>query len=488
MTGRPVAILMMLTFLVPSVARAQAPKAGVVTTLEGNVTARRVALPAPVSLKFKDDIFLQDTVTTGDSSLARMLLGGKAVVTVRERSVLTITEVPGRSTLELESGKFALAVAREKMRPGEEIRIRTPNAVAGVRGTVVITEVNRQGAQIGAGVPAVVAISGLFLNVSPGSTLTLAGPILQAGNSSTVRGLSSSALLFVGAGGGVSISGLTSAVASFTGGSLGVGTVFSASRDGAFTTNGATTPFLSLNTGTHTLSLTSLGTTAFSISGVNTADEVVDESVTLTVGTDQPLRHGGALLDTTSATANVAYGVIVDKALLDATAPIFDLKSSSNLSVTNTLIGVQNQGKLTALGPVIKLNASTLSAITHAINVSGGSLLNVTGDLLGLANGSTLSVANGALLNVSGNSVVNVSGALINFGGTGGNTVSVTNSLCSTSCATVGGIPVLATNDASILITNPIKNSSLGTLSLSSSQAAAIVADGAGTKVTISGN
>ena len=57
--------------------------------------------------------------------------------------------------IELESGKFALAVAREKMRPGEEIQIRTPNAIAGVRGTVVITEVNRQGAQL-TGNPAVV--------------------------------------------------------------------------------------------------------------------------------------------------------------------------------------------------------------------------------------------------------------------------------------------------------------------------------------------
>jgi hypothetical protein len=155
MIKRCLAVLLSVALLAPSVAFAQS-KAGVVTTLEGNVSARRVALPSPVPLKFKDDVFLQDTVTTGDKSLARMLLGGKAVVTVRERSILTITEVPGRSTIDLESGKFALAVAREKMRPGEEINIRTPNAIAGVRGTVVVTEVNRQGAQVGGGAPAVV--------------------------------------------------------------------------------------------------------------------------------------------------------------------------------------------------------------------------------------------------------------------------------------------------------------------------------------------
>src|SRR6185436_3898468 len=150
MVKRGLAVLLSAVLLVPSAVLAQS-KAGIVTTLEGNVTARRVALTTPVPLKVKDEVFLQDTVTTGDQSLARMLLGGKAVVTVRERSVLTITEVPGKSTIDLESGKFALAVAREKMRPGEEILIRTPNAIAGVRGTVVVTEVNRQTAQRGGG-------------------------------------------------------------------------------------------------------------------------------------------------------------------------------------------------------------------------------------------------------------------------------------------------------------------------------------------------
>jgi hypothetical protein len=153
---RPLAALIAVAMLWPSLATAQATRAGVVTTLEGTVTARRVALPAPVPLKFKDDVFLQDRVTTGDRSLARMLLGGKAVVTVRERSVLTITEVPGKSTIEHENGKFGLAVAREKMRSGEEILIRTPNAIAGVRGTVVITEVSRQRTQAGGAAPAVV--------------------------------------------------------------------------------------------------------------------------------------------------------------------------------------------------------------------------------------------------------------------------------------------------------------------------------------------
>ncbi|HUF92322.1 MAG TPA: FecR domain-containing protein [Candidatus Limnocylindria bacterium] len=147
---RPAVALLVLIALWPTLVLGQ-DRAGVVTTLEGVATVTRAAIAQPVALKFKDDVFLNDRVVTGDRSLARMLLGGRAVVTVRERSALTISEIPGRSTIELTTGKMALAVAREKMRPGDVIEIRTPNAIAGVRGTVVVAEVFQAGAQAGGG-------------------------------------------------------------------------------------------------------------------------------------------------------------------------------------------------------------------------------------------------------------------------------------------------------------------------------------------------
>jgi hypothetical protein len=141
--GRLLIVLVAFVFLTPSAVPAQSSKAGVVTTLEGNVTVTTASLPQPRPLQFRDDVFVNDRVVTGDRSIIRMLLGGKAVVTVRERSSLTITEVPGKSTIALDSGKIAVAVAREKVRSGEQVEVRTPNAVAGVRGTVFITEVSQ---------------------------------------------------------------------------------------------------------------------------------------------------------------------------------------------------------------------------------------------------------------------------------------------------------------------------------------------------------
>ena len=117
-------------------------RVGVVTTIEGLATVARVALPEPQLLKFKDDLFLRDRITTGERSLVRVLLGGKATVTARERSVLTITEVPGVATINLGAGRVAVAVAKGLMKPGEVIEIKTPNAVTAIRGTVVIAEVS----------------------------------------------------------------------------------------------------------------------------------------------------------------------------------------------------------------------------------------------------------------------------------------------------------------------------------------------------------
>src|SRR5262245_11493716 len=134
-------VLVALALTSPGPAFAQLTKAGVVTTLQGTVT--RASLSQPQLLKFRDDVFVQDRVVTGDDSIARILLGGKAIVTVRERSSLTISESPGVSTVNVGEGRAAIAVVKERMKPGETVERRTPNAIDGIRGTIVIGHVDR---------------------------------------------------------------------------------------------------------------------------------------------------------------------------------------------------------------------------------------------------------------------------------------------------------------------------------------------------------
>jgi hypothetical protein len=154
-TSRLSLVLVALALISPASAFAQLTKAGVVTTLQGTATVTRASLSQPQPLKFRDDVFVQDRVVTGDDSVARILLGGKAIVTVRERSSLTISESPGVSTVNVGEGRAAIAVVKERMKPGETVEIRTPNAIAGIRGTIVVVEVDRVSAQAGSSANAV---------------------------------------------------------------------------------------------------------------------------------------------------------------------------------------------------------------------------------------------------------------------------------------------------------------------------------------------
>ena len=129
-----------LTMGLPRYAQAQS-SVGVVTTLVGEATVARVAAPQPQALKKLDNVFPMDRITTRERSVVHVLMGGKALLTVRELSVVTITEEGGRSTVDLQSGKVGLAVVREKMKPGDVIEVHTPHAVAAVRGTVLVVEI-----------------------------------------------------------------------------------------------------------------------------------------------------------------------------------------------------------------------------------------------------------------------------------------------------------------------------------------------------------
>jgi hypothetical protein len=177
--------------LVPSPVRAQG--LGVVTTLTGTATLARASQSQP--LRFRDSLFEQDKIATAEKSLVRVLLGGKAVVTIRELSELTITEGHAKSIIQLSAGKIGLAVARQRMKPGEEIEVRTPNAVAAVRGTVFVVELIRPKAGASGAAPFVTnvhVVKGIVdvsaLNAAPGTAPTRVGAGQSIGVTAGIAG------------------------------------------------------------------------------------------------------------------------------------------------------------------------------------------------------------------------------------------------------------------------------------------------------------
>jgi hypothetical protein len=276
--------------------------------------------------------------------------------------------------------------------------------------------------------------------------------------------------------------------------------VFSGSQ---VTSLGSTDPFAFIDGGTHILAgnpNTGSGFAMFSLSGRNTAT-AVDAQTGLLLGTDRPIQGAlqldgsrpmlTPLLETSGATVTGQKVLRIDNALLEATAPLLNLRANGSTQSVMTATG-SNALDLTFQTRVVALGSSMIRLDNSILNVANGSLVNVNaskltvgGDLVNLVNGATLSILNGPLITVAGSGFTTIAGGLLNFGGTGGNTVNVTNSLCP--CSLFGGVPVALQNGAlatNVQISNPIKNPALGTLNLSPNAALAVV-NGAGSKLTV---
>jgi hypothetical protein len=746
---------------------------GVVTTLTGQATVARPTQSQPLPLHFKDDVYGRDRISTAEKSLVRVLLGGKAVVTVRELSVLTISEDLGHADINLQSGKVALAVAHQRMKPGESITLRARNAVAAIRGTVVIAEVLTATAQLGqpaqasGGIGVFHVLNGTVEVTPPGgnpfivtsgqsgdgtgrvwtrtpsedaairqglttdqrsgsqpdntallqkqaeqaaalSELIAPGPeqtgptiptaticpptcsvmvphqppppntanLIQnpgaedvlanwsptgATSSNPTFGFINSPegrRMFVISTGNGSVNGTASTLTqgfSSTGDSvfaLGFRSAFASTELGrnpsfndtfqataidsagnqallamesrntsAFSLQGlindqnyGVTDFrtwaktwvtTTTDTGILHFQVFNVGDTAFDstalvdsvfaykvtpvflirngaqlvtaapvlsaaplaewigqppvsfdslmvlcchgsailggrllhakdtdldvpftllsvvqggqfravspdslvlleggnhaigtqvgifdLSGVNTA---LDASTGIVLGTEQPLTLGSfprPLFETSGAQVNTRKVIQLDTALLEASAPLIWAHNASSITTSQDAIDLSFRARVASIGSVVRLDSSTLTVANgSAINVAA-SVLRVTGDLFTLLNGSTLNVLNGALLSASGGSNVFVSGALIAFGGTGGNLVSVTNNFCAAGgCQTIGGIVVALAGGAtasqvSIGPSSVIKNGGLGSVS---TNGALIRVVGPTTRVSIAG-
>jgi hypothetical protein len=200
---------------------------------------------------------------------------------------------------------------------------------------------------------------------------------------------------------------------------------------------------------------------AFDLRGSATTTETDPDAAGRTVGTDTPVQAAGTLMQLNgTTTVSADHALRVDTALLEATAPLFNLTPGSSFTAANDFINLVQKAKLTANIPadaLVKLNGATLTIINGGlVNVAGGSFAKLTGNLVTLANGSTMTLGNGPLVMVSGNSSFVLSGALVNFVGSA-NTLNVTNSLTPTGF--LNGVPVFSalggTNGFTITNTAP---------------------------------
>ena len=229
-----------------------------------------------------------------------------------------------------------------------------------------------------------------------------------------------------------------------------------------------TDPLVSMSGGSLAVGTGSANGHLFDLAGRASSTQV-DSDTGLTVGADRPIQPGATapVFETdNAAVVNVRGSAYkVDTALLEATAPLLNLKGGTSFTTGDHAVNVAAGSKVSIPNDAVSMVTLRASALNVArgnlVNVAGGSVLNIAGNLVSLADGSTLNILNGLLLNVSGGSSAGIGRSLVSFSGSG-NVVNVTNSIAPT--AIVNGIPVSGPVDSFRIGANAIAGAGAGTI------------------------
>jgi len=116
-----------------------ANEAGSVTAINGTPTVMRGTATAP--LKRGDTVLIGDRIETDATAEVKVLLADDSVLAIGPRSQVTIDELvleggARKGRLDVLVGRFKLAIA-DWLSGSSDYEVRTPTAIAGVRGTVL---------------------------------------------------------------------------------------------------------------------------------------------------------------------------------------------------------------------------------------------------------------------------------------------------------------------------------------------------------------
>jgi len=438
---------------------------GVVTAIQGQATVARQALPQPAALRFKDDVFFRDQIATREHATVRLLLGGKGTLMIREQSQVTLDESVApdggrRSVLSLIAGKIGAAIAHALMRPGESVEIHTPNAVAAVRGTVLIAEyippqgsaANRRPVLLASAAP------GPFLAQAPGGAggtsnfFVLSGQVTitpQGQPSLTLGPLQGVSIMMTPAGAGVgAVQNLTPDQVAQAAQGLEAGKPHTGEAESSKTaqaqaqvaaalaniivqaTGGApSTPNPPTNTVAPVVPTTvTVGENVLPSGAILTLDDVTlgmtagsslatfetgtPNSVTplalsgggtavvtapLLAATGDPITHSGAIVTLDNAAAIVG-------ASTDTSTPLVDINGTTVTNTGGSVFSLDGGSVFTTYGPVLRIKGDGGASLAGVMSIGGGSIV-ASGPAYAVVieSGSTLT-ATEALFSLTGDS------------------------------------------------------------------------------------
>ena len=147
----------------------------VLSKVMGPVFVRAAGSAKDVVAEGGEELIYGDTVKTGAGALAHVMIGDDDAVLVRENSVFTLQGEPEKILLNFKIGEFLIGL-RKKLEKGQSFRVRTPSAVAAVRGTLFWgkTDTAKTTTFAGFGHAIAVTAKGKTVIVNAGQTTTVA--------------------------------------------------------------------------------------------------------------------------------------------------------------------------------------------------------------------------------------------------------------------------------------------------------------------------
>lgn len=106
-----------------------------VVKIQGRVYIRPEGAPKDLIAKGGEELLYGDAIRTGPGALAQIDLDGRGAVLLRENSAFKLEGSPANTLLRFPFGEFLIGL-RQALGKGESFRVRTPSAVAAVRGTL----------------------------------------------------------------------------------------------------------------------------------------------------------------------------------------------------------------------------------------------------------------------------------------------------------------------------------------------------------------
>lgn len=144
--------------------------------LSGPVSIRPEGAKRFSKAKGGEELIFGDSIRVGKGGVAHIVLPGRGAILLREETVMILQGSSRRTSLSFAFGEFLIGL-RQKLEKGHSFKIRTPAAVAAVRGTLFwgkSDKADKSTTYAGFGHTVAVTAAGKTVVLEPGKTVAVA--------------------------------------------------------------------------------------------------------------------------------------------------------------------------------------------------------------------------------------------------------------------------------------------------------------------------